>query len=454
MIPSYPHIVRALHETRLLGELCLRQRHPGKLAKIVVLLCITQLAGCNATTAPADSAAGSTPSADIGSVTPARSFLVIAHRGASGYRPEHTLAAYQLAIEQGADFIEPDLVPTRDGELVARHENALALVKLGPDGKIELDEQNQPTIVSATTDVAEHPEFSHLLTVRDIDGRPFAGWFSEDFTLAEIKTLYARERIPALRPDNLQYNSLRIPSLEEILELVQQPGNLGVGIYPELKHPTHFLFGQRTTGSSAINIDSAAILVKKLLAHGFTDPDRLYLQCFEVATLHRLKHSLLPTAGFDAPLVQLFGQLDWQLPDVQFHLRASQTESEPAAYLQSIYGSLTELIAQSPTYRGLSQNLAKIATDYASGIGPRKEDARALMATALAAGLEVHPYTVRADAYFLSTLRGALAESVVGELEILLNLGATGVFIDQPDLGVRWRSVTREGDPPPDGGAP
>jgi glycerophosphoryl diester phosphodiesterase len=140
--------------------------------------------------------------------------IVIAHRGAPGYRPEHTLASYELGAQQGADYIEPDLVATRDGELVCRHENE----------------------ISGTTDVAARPEFADRRTRKEIDGKTFEGWFTEDFTLAELKTLRARERIPDERPQNAAYDDLEVPTLAEVIELAQR---LGVGIYPETKHPAH-----------------------------------------------------------------------------------------------------------------------------------------------------------------------------------------------------------------------
>ena len=141
--------------------------------------------------------------------------IVIAHRGASGYRPEHTLAAYELGARQGADYIEPDLVATRDGELVCRHENE----------------------ISGTTDVADHPEFADRRTTKEIDGKAYDGWFVEDFTLAELKTLRARERIPDVRPGNVAFDGqFEIPALGEVIELARR---LGVGIYPETKHPAY-----------------------------------------------------------------------------------------------------------------------------------------------------------------------------------------------------------------------
>lgn len=158
--------------------------------------------------------------------------LLIAHRGASAVRPEHTLEAYREAIRAGADFIEPDLVITKDGVLVARHENAMAI--LNADGSVK----------EATTNVAERPEFADRKTTKRIDGKDITGWFAEDFTLAELKTLRARERIPAVRPANVRFNDqFEVPTLQEIIDLAKaESARLGrtIGIYPETKHPSYF----------------------------------------------------------------------------------------------------------------------------------------------------------------------------------------------------------------------
>ena len=146
--------------------------------------------------------------------------IVIAHRGASGYRPEHTLASYELAIEQGADFIEPDVVSTKDGVLVARHENE----------------------IGGTTDVAAHPEFADRRTTKVIDGVALTGWFTEDFTLDELRTLRARERLPEVRPGSAAFDGrFGIPTLQEIADLVRRESERRgrtIGLYPETKHPT------------------------------------------------------------------------------------------------------------------------------------------------------------------------------------------------------------------------
>ena len=187
--------------------------------------------------------------------TPSRP-IVIAHRGASAYRPEHTLAAYQLAIEQGADFIEPDLVMTKDHVLVCRHENE----------------------ISGTTNVADHPEFTERRKAKTVDGAEALGWWVEDFTLDELKTLRARERIPQLRPGNTQYNDqFEIPTFAETLALAQQHGR---GIYPELKHPT-FL---REQGVDPVPAFIAAVRE----AGGQSAADIMYVQCFEIGAIRAL----------------------------------------------------------------------------------------------------------------------------------------------------------------------
>ncbi|MEQ1492661.1 MAG: glycerophosphodiester phosphodiesterase family protein, partial [Terricaulis sp.] len=186
----------------------------------------------------------------------ARRPLIIAHRGASGYRPEHTLAGYQLAIEQGADFIEPDLVMTKDHVLVCRHENE----------------------ISQTTNVADHPEFADRRKAKTVDGTEALGWWVEDFTLAELKTVRARERIAQLRPNNTHYNDqFEIPTFAEALALAQSHGK---GIYPELKHPT-FL---REQGVDPV----PAFIASVNEGGGQRAADIMYVQCFEVGAIRTL----------------------------------------------------------------------------------------------------------------------------------------------------------------------
>ena len=188
--------------------------------------------------------------------------IVIGHRGASGYRPEHTLAAYALAIEQGADYVEPDLVMTKDKVLVARHENE----------------------ISGTTDVADRSEFAGRKATKTIDGAPVTGWFTEDFTLRELKTLRAKERIPQARPGNTAFDGqFQVPTLQEVINLVRRKEedlNRRIGIYPETKHPTYF---------DSIGLSMEEPLVRLLHANGYTrKTDWVFIQSFEVGNLKDL----------------------------------------------------------------------------------------------------------------------------------------------------------------------
>jgi glycerophosphoryl diester phosphodiesterase len=338
--------------------------------------------------------------------------IVIGHRGASGYAPEHTLASYFLAMQYGADYIEPDLVMTRDGVLVARHENE----------------------IGATTDVAAHPEFAARRATRVIDGVTVTGWFTEDFTLAELKLLRARERIPQLRPANARFDGqFEIPTLEEILLLVrgveaqrgaraQQLGAAAparIGIYPETKHPSYF-------AGRGLALEEP--LVATLARHGYRTPqDPVWLQSFEVGNLRTL--STLT-----------------QLPRVQL------IEESGAPY-DFIAGGDQRGYADLITPRGLQE-----IAGYAQAIGPNKSlviprhadgslaAPTALVAQAHARGLLVHPWTFRAENIFLPTplRRGAAPEErgdLGGELLAYLRCGIDGFFTDQADLGVAARDA-------------
>lgn len=199
--------------------------------------------------------------------------LIIAHRGASGERPEHTRAAYERAIEQGADYIEPDLVMSRDGVLVVRHENE----------------------ISGTTDVAAHPEFADRRTTKTIDGETLTGWFTEDFTVAELKTLRARERLATIRPANTAFDGQDpILTFDEVLVLAAEASartGRVIGVAPELKHPSYFV---------ALGLPMEPPLIETLRAHGLVNEDSpVLIQCFEVDALRSLDQST------DAPLLQL-----------------------------------------------------------------------------------------------------------------------------------------------------
>ncbi|EAZ90224.1 glycerophosphoryl diester phosphodiesterase [Crocosphaera chwakensis CCY0110] len=354
--------------------------------------------------------------------------LVIAHRGASGDRPEHTagflssdlVGSYNLGIRFGADFIEPDLVPTKDGVLIARHENALAIVETDENGNPMMDENGDYVIAEATTNVHLLPQFSDLLTTKVVDGRSYTGWFSEDFTLAEIKQLRALERIPEIRPDNTDYDFFfEIPTLEEIIDLVNEiEATTGeqIGIYPETKHPTYFAEEGSFIDGSPININTSQILIDTLVEKGFTDPDRIFIQSFEVSNLKDLSENIMPEAGVDIPLVQLIGG-----GGAPYDLEAS---------------------GDGRTYSDLitPDGLAEIAT-YADGIGPSKRrivgtsdnellEPTTLVEDAHEAGLQVHPYTFRDEDVFLADDYNGNPEA---EYDQFYSLGVDGLFSDNPD---------------------
>ena len=398
---------------------------------------------------------------DANAVTPVhranhQGLIVIGHRGASGYRPEHTLESYRLAIRQGADFIEPDLVATRDGVLVARHENE----------------------ISGTTDVASHPEFASRRTTKVIDGKSLTGWFTEDFTLAELKTLRAKERIPDVRPENTRYDGMfQIPTFAEVVRLAKAESRDGhvIGVYPETKHPTWFASEGRHIDGTPIGISLGRKLVETLVAEGFTDPRRVYIQSFEVSNLIELKKSIMPSAGVDFPLVQLFDDI-YSAGPYDFRWNTAR-----GADLNAIYGGLASVaggIDGSTKYQALASESALqwLKANYASGIGPWKVnilpraalapkvdangDGNAQLATrnhglvhpflshALKAGLVVHPYTLRAEEQYLTQAPNGVNQSVVAEAVQLYGLGVQGFFIDQPDLGVTARDIFLEASNP------
>ncbi|MFC5994527.1 glycerophosphodiester phosphodiesterase [Pseudonocardia hispaniensis] len=327
--------------------------------------------------------------------------LVIGHRGASGYRPEHTLAAYELAARMGADYIEPDLVTTADGVLVARHE---------PE-------------ISATTDVAEHPEFADRRTTKTIDGFVRHGWFTEDFTLAELNTLRAVERLPHIRQENTIYaERYRVPTLAEVLALrARLSAELGrdIGVYIETKNPSYF---------ASIGLPLEPALVRALREAGLDAPDApVFLQSFETANLRMLRGEvavrlvqLICAAGAPADLAAV---------------------GDPRGYLDL----------------ATAAGLVEIA-EYADGIGPHKDlviprsadgalgAPSPLVSQAHAAGLLVHPFTFRNEnaflpAQFRSGGSGADYGDAFAEYEAFLRAGVDGFFSDHPDTAVAARSA-------------
>jgi glycerophosphoryl diester phosphodiesterase len=325
-----------------------------------------------------------------------RGLVVVGHRGAPGYRPEHTLASYELAFRQGVSWVDVDLVPTKDGQLVARHE---------PE-------------IGGTTDVAQHPEFASRKTTKVIDGAALTGWFTEDFTLAELKTLRATERIPTIRPHNTLYNGRwQIPTYQEVLDLTKRLGrelHRTLGTYPEVKHSTYF---------SSIGNPTEPKLVDILKRNGLNRPDApVIIQSFEVTDLKVLSEQVR------VPLLQL----------------------------TSATGAPADFVAKGDprTYADLvtAAGLKEIST-YADYLGPEKAQIIPLDAAgnltkptsvvrdAHYAGLKVAPYTFRNENNFLpANLRSSSDPTAWGNIfteeSAFLAAGIDGFFADQPDTAL------------------
>jgi glycerophosphoryl diester phosphodiesterase len=324
--------------------------------------------------------------------------LVIGHRGAAGYRPEHTFGSYETGARLGADFIEPDLVTTKDHVLVARHE---------PE-------------IGGTTDVANHPEFAHRRTTKVLDGTPLTGWFTEDFTLAELKTLRAVERLPTVRQHNTLYNGLyQVPTFEEVLQLRERLSReLGreIGVYPETKHPTYF---------RALGLPLEGELVRLLRKYGLDRADApVFVQSFEATNLRALHDS--------------------------YRLRS------PKIFLTSATGNPfndSRSYADYLTPAGLHE-----LSTFVDGIGPDKNQIiprrpdgtlgtpSPLVANAHRAGLVLHPYTFRAENTFLPTNLQVGTDPTgygraIDEDLAFLRAGIDGFFTDQADIGVLSRQL-------------
>ncbi|MFJ2763668.1 glycerophosphodiester phosphodiesterase [Streptomyces prasinus] len=326
---------------------------------------------------------------------------VIGHRGASGYRPEHTFGAYDLALDLGADIVEAgDLVPTRDGHLVCRHE---------PE-------------IGGTTDVADHPEFAGRKRTKQLDGVSVTGWFTEDFTLAELKRLRAVERIPANRPHNTLYDGRwGIPAFEEVLrwqdEQTRRRGKQ-VWIYPELKHPTYF---------RKLGLGTEELLARLLRKHG---KDRrnspVVIQSFEPTSIRRMSRLV------GNPLAVLL----------------SGANSRPWDFVES---GDPRRVADLVTPKGLEE-----IASYAQGIGPTLDlviprdaagnltEPTALVRDAHRAGLILHPYTMRNENPFLPAdfRRGGDPDvygDVFGAFRAYFATGIDGVFTDHPDTALLAR---------------
>ncbi|MDO7197132.1 glycerophosphodiester phosphodiesterase [Acinetobacter pittii] len=331
--------------------------------------------------------------------------LVVGHRGASALRPEHTLASYQKAIDDGADFIEPDLVSTKDGVLVTRHENE----------------------IGGTTNVSTLSQFADRKTTKNIDGKDLTGWFTEDFSLSELQQLKARERIPEFRPANTAYNDLYpVPTLEQVIELAEanykKTGKI-IGLYIETKHPTYFK-------NQKLAMEDT--LLKTLAKYEYTrDIAPVYLQSFEVSNLKYLKDQLgLHKTIKHAQIIQLY----------------DAKTSQPADFVES---GETKTYADLATAEGL-KDVAK----YANGVGPSKgyilnfNDDGSVQTTSFISdahktGLKVHPYTFRPENNYLPTPLKCSQDKpaercpsgALKEFEAYFKAGVDGVFTDDPALG-------------------
>jgi glycerophosphoryl diester phosphodiesterase len=310
--------------------------------------------------------------------------LVIAHRGASGYRPEHTPAAYRLAAAQGADYLEPDLVATLDGVLVCRHENE----------------------ISGTTDVADHPVFADRKITKIVDGTAMTGWFVEDFTYAELRTLRARERMPALRAGNTAYDGLEtIPTFDEVVALARQESQrLGrpIGVLPEIKHPAYF---------RRVGLPLEELLTERILTLGLRN-DEIMVQSFEPTSLRRL------SVMTRVPLVQLV-----------------DSESAPNDFLRTGDGRTFADLIDPAGLREVS-TYAQVLAPHKDLVIPRRSDGSLgeptrLVDQAHRAGLAVQVWTFRAERRFLPT-----DTDFPTELTSYTRLGIQALFTDHPDQAV------------------
>jgi glycerophosphoryl diester phosphodiesterase len=320
--------------------------------------------------------------------------LVIAHRGASGYRPEHTAAAYRLAITQGADAVEPDLVSTSDGVLVVRHENE----------------------ISGTTDVAKHPEFADRRTTRTIDGVELTGWFTEDFTWSELATLRACERLRQTRPNNARFDGeegiLRLSDLVELVAAAHRP----ILMVAELKHSTYF-------DSIGLPLESnfAAEIAR------WARPNNLVVESFEQSALTKIQ--ALDVPGRVTFLAEAVGA-----PADQFG---------PSRRTYADYLTDAGLARLATEVDGVSVDKSLLLEVDAGGSVVGATD---LVERARSTGLETYTWTLRAENQFLEKnfrrgVRGKELGHWEREFDLIMRTGVDGVFADQPDLALRARAA-------------
>ena len=354
-----------------------------------------------------------------------RAPLLIAHRGASGYRPEHTLEAYALGIELGADFIEPDLVLSQDGVLHARHEPMLARVQLESDGRtIKRSADGRPELhrIDTSTNVWQLEKYTDRLRIKQLDGKPVGGWFAEDFTAAELRAdVRAQERLRDFRQSNNVFNNLyAIPTLAEVIDLAQRRSKeLGrtIGIYPETKHPSYF---KSFTDARGLQRMEDLLVAQLHAAYGNNQDAPVFIQSFEVNNLQYVRRQT------KLRLIQLLsatGQpYDFQ---VSGDMRSYQDLARPQGldflkgYVDGI-GAHTQLIVPSD--------------------GRRLQAPTALIQNAHARGLPVHGWTFRVENQFLPSelARGTSASApgdMAAQLRVFIEAGMDGFFTDHPDLG-------------------
>ncbi|WP_449277832.1 glycerophosphodiester phosphodiesterase family protein [Leucobacter sp. GX24907] len=325
--------------------------------------------------------------------------LVIGHRGASGYRPEHTESAYRLAFELGADLVEPDIVATSDGVLVVRHEND----------------------ISGTTDVAERREFADRKTTKTVDGVRLTGWFTEDFTWDELRTLRCRERLPRMRADNRAYDGaepiLRLRDVLGIVDAASDDHGRQFGVVVEVKHAHYF---------ASIGLNLGDLLLRELASTGWDNrPDRLVIECFELGVLE-----WLGDAGVRAKRIFLLEREGAPADEV--------AEAGEDAHAYAWYRSDDGLRSLIGRVDGISVAKSDLLRTNRRGraVGPND-----LVAKAHALGLEVYTWTLRPERHFLNPrfqrgLRAGEWGDWQGEFRMILSTGVNGIFVDQPDLAV------------------
>lgn len=318
---------------------------------------------------------------------------MIGHRGAPGYRPEHSRSSYELAFAMGVDAVEPDVVATRDGVLVIRHENE----------------------ISGTTDVEEHPEFAARKTTKRIDGQPLTGWFTEDFTWAELSTLRVRERLPEIRPSSASFAGtqpiLRLTDLLELVRAGSEEHGREIGVVLEVKHATYF---------ASVGLDLAPLIARDLRAAGWASGELpLIIESFEQTVLGRLR-----AEGISASYIYLIEASGRPYDQVVAHGR------QAAAYKSTV------------TPRGLDGLVGSV-----DGISVNKRmllaAGNSIVEDAHERGLKVFTWTARPENAFLAAeFRAGGGRQAFGDYEgewsVLARSGVDGVFVDHPDLGVSF----------------